>query len=432
MSLLTALYSGASGLDANTTELSVVGDNIANANTIGFKAGRASFADAVAQSLIGGSHYGQLGLGTRLQLVQKMMTQGSLLNTGVSNDLGIQGGGFFVVSGQANGQQGDFYTRAGQFSIDSDGFLVNLNNLKVQGYLADSAGVINTAAIADLPVGTISSPPRPSSSVTMRGNLQADAPIPASVAFDPLDAANTSNFSSSTTVFDSLGKPHQIDLHFRRNGAGTWEWHGLTNGSNLTGGVANTPTEVASGTLTYDTEGRLTAATSTSNFLPIDAVNPQALAFDFGDPTGAAGTGLAGITQFAGASSTDFLSQDGFDAGTLVRVATDTDGVLTGVFSNGQIRTLGQIALATFEAADQLERIGGNLLTPTRASGPATVGVPASSDRGTVVSGTLEQSNVDLAGEFIRMIAAQRGFQANSKTLTTADQLLAELMTIKR
>ena len=180
--------------------------------------------------------------------------------------------------------------------------------------------------------------------------------------------------------------------------------------------------------------GKLTAMTQASNFNPLGAVNPQPLAFDFGDPTGGtpAGTGLAGITQFAASSATAFTGQDGYAAGSLGSIQVDTAGRITGVFSNGQTRVLAQVAVAGFTADDQLLRVGGNLFEATPASGQPAIGVAGTGGRGSMVSGALEQSNVDLAGQFIRMIAAQRAFEANSKTISTADQLLQELIALKR
>jgi flagellar hook protein FlgE len=432
MSLMTALYSGASGLEASSLELSVVGDNIANANTIGFKGSRAAFADAMAQNLIGDTPLGggQRGLGVKLQVVQKILTQGSLVNTGLATDLGIEGSGFFAVKGSSGGQNGTFYTRAGQFTLDEDGYLVSLAGLRVQGYGADPSGVIGNQ-IGDLQVGNASTSPLASSSITLKANLQSDAIVP-TLAWDPADPVNTSNFASTATLYDSLGKSHTVDIYFRKTADGAWDYHALTDGGNLTGGVAGTATEVASGDLTFGSSGELLTHNQTVNFNPNLAVNPQPLTFDFGDPTGTGGTGLLGLTQFAAPSTTSFANQDGYDSGTLVRISIDTQGQAVGVFSNGQTRPLGQVAVANFEAPDQLARLGGNLFSQTRDSGKPTIGVPAEGGRGKIVAGALEQSNVDMASEFIRMIASQRAFQANSKTLTTADQLLAELMTIKR
>jgi flagellar hook protein FlgE len=189
---------------------------------------------------------------------------------------------------------------------------------------------------------------------------------------------------------------------------------------------------IAGGTATFDVQGRLTAVTNgAATFNPLGATNPQPLAFNFGTPF-PTGTGVDGLTQFASPSSTSFLNQDGAAAGQLARVSIDAKGQIVGGFTNGETRALGQVALATFAAPDQLMRLGGNLFAEMPASGIPNVGIPSTANRGSLVSGALEQSNVDLAGEFIRMIAAQRDFQANSKTITTADALLAELMTIKR
>ncbi|HZN93043.1 MAG TPA: flagellar hook protein FlgE, partial [Myxococcales bacterium] len=322
-----------------------------------------------------------------------------------------------------------YYTRAGQFTLDANGYLVNLEGLRVQGYTADSTGAVN-GALGDLAVGQATSVPSATAEVAVKANLQSDAVIPA--AWDPLDPTGTSNFSSGVTVYDSLGTPHQVDVYYRRTGAGTWEWHALTDGGGLTGGTAGTATQIASGTLSFDTTGALTSVTQSSSFNPRNAVNPQPLVFDFGDPASAGGTGLEGITQFASASSVTFISQDGHPAGDLAGISIDATGHVQGSFTNGTSRVLGQVALATFPAPDQLERLGGTLLGATLAAGQPGVGAPAQGGRGGLVAGALEQSNVDLAEELVRMIAAQRGFQANSKTISTADQLLQELMTLKR
>jgi flagellar hook protein FlgE len=433
MSLMTALYAGASGLEASSLELSVVGDNIANGNTIGFKGSRAAFADAMAQNLVGGATGGggQRGLGAKLQIVQKILTQGSLVNTGLATDLGIEGNGFFSVRGSHNGSEGTFYTRAGQFTVNEDGYLVNLQNLRVQGYMADSIGNISGANVSDLQVGNAGTSPHATTSITLKANLDANAIPPNNPMFDPADPGDTSNFVTGVTIYDSLGKAHQAEVYFRKTSAGAWEWHALTDGANLTGGTTGTATEIASGSMTFGTEGQLLQETQTSGFNPLGA-EAQPLAFNFGDPTNLNGTGLAGITQFAAASSTNFTNQDGYDSGTLTRIAINTQGQVMGIFTNGQTRALGQVALTNFQSPDQLARLGGNTYAQTRESGAPTTGEPATGARGQIIAGALEQSNVDMASEFIRMISSQRSFQANSKTLTTADTLLAELMTIKR
>jgi len=428
MSLLTALTTGTAGLQANSTELSVVGDNIANANTIGFKSGRAAFEDQLMQQLIGVSGGGQVGLGTRLQAIQRIITQGALTTTGLATDLALDGSGYFVVKGNHGGVNSQFYTRAGQFTVDQSGFLTNLEGLRVQGYPNSTTGQA-IGGLGDLQVGTATAPALPTGKITLRANLNADAAVQ---VFDPTNPTTTSNFSSTTSIYDSLGKQHTVDVYWNKSAAGTWEFHAMTDGGSLNGGTAGTPTEIATGSLDFDTNGKLISVNQSSNFDPLGATTPQALTFNFGDPTGLGGTGLAGVTQFASPSATTFTGQDGAPFGALTGVQINGKGEVMGAFTNGTTRVLGQVAVAEFQAADRLQRSGGNLLTETIESGQPTIGAPAEGGRASIVAGALEQSNVDLAGEFVRMIAAQRGFQANSKTITTADQLLQELMQLKR
>jgi flagellar hook protein FlgE len=427
MGLLTSMTSAVSGINTSSTELSVISDNIANANTTGFKAERAAFEDALYQSLVGGG--GQVGLGARLSAVQKMLTQGSLIMTGVTTDLALQGRGYLVVKGQHGGESGQFYTRAGETRFDRDGYLVNLEGLRLQGYAADPTGVLSTIT-GDLQIANAQALPYPTANLTFKGNLNASAPI--LPAWDPLSPSATSNFSTSLTTYDSLGSPHPLQLYFRRTGAGTWDWHAMTDGAGVTGGTAGTPADVANGTLTFNNTGALTAVTQASSFNPLGAVNPQPLLFNLGDPTGAGGSGVAGMTQFASNSAATFVSQDGYPPGDFSAIQMEGDGIISGIFSNGQHRVLGQIVVADFAAADQLQRIGGNLLSATRAAGEPVIGAPGGGGRAAIVAGALEQSNVDIAEEFVRMIAAQRSFEANAKSITTADQLLSELIAIKR
>lgn len=432
MSLLTALSSGTTGLESASVELAVVGDNIANANTIGFKGGRAAFEDALSQTIIGGG--GGIGLGARLASVQKILSQGALATTGIATDLALQGNGYFAVRGNHNGQQGTFFTRAGQFTIDPDGYLVSLEGLRVQGFPADPAGIVSGVP-GDLLVGNASALPRPTSSISVKANLQADAAnAPAWLATNP---AGTSTFSTSVSVYDSLGTAHAVQIFFRKNGPGDWEWHAMTDGAGLAPpAVAGQLTDIASGSLTFDSQGRLETVTQSSSFNPLGATNPQPLTFNFGDPTGVGGalggTGLSGVSQFAAPSTTTFIGQDGFGSGQLASIRIDSQGVVAGVFSNGQQRVLGQVGIAAFAAPDKLERSGGNLYQQTPGSGQPALGTAGAGGRGSIASGALEQSNVDLAEQFVRLIAAQRAFQANSKTITTADQLLAELIAMKR
>ncbi len=429
MSLLSALNTGAGGLDANSLELSVIGDNIANASTIGFKSSRAVFQDQLARTILGQGP-AQVGLGTRVQAVQRIITQGSLLTTARATDVAIDGNGLFMVQGAFNGRTARYYTRNGQFTLDKDGFLTNLYGLKVQGFAADATGKVGTA-LGDLQIGTSSSAPLATSTVTMRANLQADAPIVG--AFNVATPTTTSNYATSVAVYDSLGRAHQVDTYFRRTGNGAWEYHSLTDGGGLNGGVAGTPTEIASGNITFGTNGQLTGVIpGPGTFSPLGATAPQPLTLNFGTSTAAGGTGLDGLTQFANPSVSSFMGQDGYPSGDLASVSVNTQGQMIGAFTNGHERVIGQIGIAKFTAEEKMERVGGNLYVGTIDAGTPTIGTPGTGGYGSVVAGALEQSNVDMSSEFVRMIAAQRGFQANAKTLSTADNLLAELMNLKR
>ena len=450
MSLVGALYVGASGLEASSNELSVVGDNIANSATVGFKAGRTVFADAMAQQLVGTT--GQLGLGVTTLTVQKLFSQGGFTTTGLSTDVAIQGNGLLVLKGDHGGENGTFYTRNGQLTIDKDGYLTNLEGLRVQGLQADASGTVTSGLLGDLEVGNASAPAKATDNITIRGNLDQTADIKTWNAANP---KTTSNFTTSMTVYDSLGKPIQLDIYFSKKDptdptfvagdSGDWTYHVMTDGVNLgleaDGTTTATPgkvTEVATGTLRFDTAGRLVDNTTDSQgFYPKDSNGPQTLNFNFGSGTtpssgATGGSGLDGLTQYAATSAVSFVTQAGSSSGSLSSISVGQDGTITGGFTNGQTRTLGQVILANFRAPDQLARVGSTLYTEAPTSGPPTLGTPATADRGSLTAGTLEQSNVDISSEFVRMIAAQRNFEANSKTLTTADQLLSELMQIKR
>lgn len=438
MSLFTALTTGTAGLQSSSAELSVVGDNIANANTIGFKAGRAAFQDALLQQLIGAPGGGQLGLGSRLQAIQRIITQGALTNTGLATDLALEGPGYFLLEGNHSGINARFYTRAGQFTVDKDGYMVNLEGLRVQGYGADPTGAIQ-GTLGALQVGTATSSAKATTSVTIKGNLNAKAANSPGANFDVNNPNGTSSGKSSVTVYDSLGNPHSVTVYYRKN-ANNWSWHAVTDGAGLTGTPAGNPL-IAEGTLTFDTSGNLQGSTTTGSatFNPKGAVNPQPIVFNFGDPTGSGGTGMGGMTQLGGGATTQaldvvttFTSQDGNAYGSLSSVQINNKGQILGTFTNGTTRALGQVAVADFEASDRLEKIGGNLLLESTDSGQPTIGAPGEGGRASVAAGALEQSNVDLANEFVRMIAAQRGFQANSKTISTADQMLSDLMQLHR
>ena len=241
MSITDSLYIGISGLTAHGDAISVVGDNIANASTIGFKRERATFSD-----MLGGALGGQrLGGGVTLSGTQTMFDQGAIQQTGNPLDLAIQGGGMFMVKGNADGQQGTYYTRAGQFHLDNQGYVVNPAGLRLQGYTIDAAGARATSP-SDLQIGGRQSPPVATATAKLTLNLDASSVPPP--AWNPANPTGTSNYATSMTVYDSLGTAHHAQVYFRSQGGGAWEWHAMVDGGELTGGTAGTPTEIANGT----------------------------------------------------------------------------------------------------------------------------------------------------------------------------------------
>lgn len=437
--VLRAMYSGVSGLRAEGEALGVVGDNIANVNTVGFKSQRAVFQDVLGRSILAGTASALPGGGVRVGSIQQMFTQGSITNTGVSTDIALNGDGFFVVNGTVDGISGNFYTRAGQMTIDRDGYLVNPSGLQVQGYAANADGTLQ-AAVSSLQVPTSSLAPKTTENVSMTMNLDASldpgrAPIldPVTNPWDAQNPSATSNFSSSITVYDSLGNQHTLDVYFRKTAANTWDYFALTSGADLNPPVAGNA-QVGSGSLAFTTDGALNSVT-TGTAISVSfagATAAQAISLDFGTSIAAGGTGLDGTTQFSSASAVSAQAQDGYASGEFSGVAIDGTGLVQGLYTNGQKIAIGQLAVAKFRSNDGLGRAGQNLWIETRDSGTAALGGASSGGRGAVSAGALESSNVDLAEEFVGLIQHQRSFSANSKTITTADEMLQELINIKR
>lgn len=429
MSITKAMYSGVSGLVAESDTLSIVGENVANTNTIGYKKTRAVF-----ESVLGGAvgSTDNSGGGVRLGRTQQIFGQGALLNTGNSTDVAIQGDGFFVVEGVVNGVKGSYYTRAGQLTINNEGKLVNPGGLALQGYPGLSDGTFDSK-VGTLQLSTAQLPPRTTTKITVTANLDANATTPIG-AWDPQNPGPTSNLSTSTTIYDSLGKAHAVDVYFRKVSDGNWDVHALAKGDDIAGGTAGQNTEIGTGALKFDSSGALSDVTWSLNPSAsfTGAKANQALKLNFGTPTAAGGTGLDGTTNFGSPSAVSAQSQDGYASGDLAGVKIDADGIVNGVYSNGQTVAAGKIAVAKFRSNDGLAKTGQNVWTATRESGEAAIAAAGEGGRGACVSGALEQSNVDISEQFVDLIAHQRAFQANSKTITTADQMLQELMTIKQ
>ncbi len=551
----SALYTGISGLNANMDKLSVIGNNIANVNTIGFKGSRVTFGDVLSQTLSGGSGTSQIGLGVEMTSIQKMFSQGAFETTSSTLDMAVSGNGFFIVKDSV--LNSNYYTRAGQFETDKDGYIINPEGLRLQGYMANSSGVLQNT-VQDLQLSTSTIAPNATANATLTANLDSNSSITGYVftsgsnegirfsvdggttwltaslitdgglssgnaydggsvaaaikaaleaangtadtytvdydgqtgkytvtnntgntgtlvldwssgsstsagllgfnavssgplaagasttsnnaggAFSLSNAGDTSNFSTPVTVYDSLGNAHVVTMYFRKDSLGTtgnnWEWYAVVNGTDTTSGS----TEIqAQGTLSFTTAGALNSESAVTypsggfNFTG-GAGQSQLISFDFGTSIAQGGTGTDGTTQYGTTSGVSMLTQDGYSSGTLQRISIDADGVISGIFSNGRDLTIGQVLLANFASPVGLTSAGNNLYQETYDSGQPLVGAAGSSGRGTIQSSTLELSNVDIAQEFVNMITAQRGFQANSKIITTTDEILAELVNLKR
>lgn len=429
MSITSSMYTGAAGLRAHSDAMDVVSDNIANVNTIGFKKSRADFADVLGGVIAGK----RAGAGSMVAGVSQNFTQGALLGTGQVTDLAIRGDGFFVVSGMVDGVRGTFYTRDGQFNLDQDGYLENAAGLRLQGYPIDANGQVTTT-VGDIQIDMNALPPQATTQVELVGNLDAEQPIDAT-PFDITDPAGTSDFSTTMTVYDSLGTPRELQFYFKKlqdTPTPQWEYHVVAAGTDVDPPPPGDYALLGTGTLDFNTDGSLANNSLSSVTVSWEGAASATIAIDLGSPTSGGGTGVDGITTYASPSGTTFLSQDGYGSGDLAGITINDEGLIEGQFTNGQTRALAQIATAKFANNQGLERRGDGLFAQTRASGEPAVGTAGSGGRGALVSGSLENSNVDMAEEFVHMIAIQRGFQSNSRTISTADEMLADVVQLKR
>ena len=443
MSILKTMYSAASGLLAHAQAISVASDNIANVNTVGFKSQRARFEDVLGSTVAGAVDNQTSGQGVRLGGVHTIWTQGSMIGSRNNTDMAIQGDGFFVVQGAFDGvQNGKFYSRDGQFNIDNAGMLVNTQGLQVQGYIADQdENISSTLSSLEIPLTKIV-PPKQTDEIVIGANLSPQASSDFIGTFNKDDPENTSHFSTSVTVYDSLGVGHNVNVFFNQTATGSWEWNALANGAELAdpANVANTREAegnvvLANGTITFDsTTGLLdTESQTTQTFHFYNADPSMAINIDFGDSiTTDGGTGLGGVTQFDASSSVSDIRQNGYASGALAGVNVDLDGKIVGTFTNGERRVLAAVALARFVNNDGLIRRDGGHYAASPDSGQALVGRAGTGGRGSIVGNNLEQSTVELAEQFVSVISYQRGFQANSRSISTADDLLQEAVNLKR
>ena len=422
MSITSSFYTGLSGLDTHATAMQVIGDNISNVHTTGFKASSTLFEDVLGASLTGVRGSNQTGAGAQVAAVDANFTQGSLETTDVGTDVAINGQGFFAVSDPITDEK--FYTRAGHFVVNNQGYLVNSQGFQVQGYLYDSEGLTLIENLADIHIDQNSMiPPKVTGKIDMVLNLDASL---ATKTWDMTDPFSSSHFSTTGNIYDSLGQSHQIQVYFTKTADQTWDWNALIDGADVQGGTPGVLQQYGAGQLVFDTNGQLTTSMSppptfyTGAIVFANGLTPPATTIDF-----------TGTSQYGSASVIQVLNQDGYAAGTVSGVSIDEDGNMVANYTNGTRKKIARLALADFPSVNGLARKGASLYQATTNSGDALYNKPGLGGLGTLSSSMLEESNVDLAGEFIKMIVIQRGYQANTKVITTTDEMLAQLINIK-
>ena len=463
--MMRSLYSGVSGLQNHQTRMDVIGNNISNVNTTGFKRGRVNFQDMISQQVggaakpteeLGGVNPKDVGLGMTIATIEQVFSQGNLQTTGVSTDVAIQGNGFFILK---DGEE-SFYTRNGQFGLDRDGTLVNpANGQRVQGWMArelNGEEIVQTAATPTdlvIPVGS-KDPAKETSNVLFACNLNKNTP-------EILEGASESDIEKGTwrteeKIYDSFGNAHLLSVSFTKVPGVANSWQATVNvdannadftqtrvGLGTTDGVQNTFI------VNFDNYGQLASVEDSSGnisnqegeiILQTSFTVPDANADENGNPyrqtfninLGTIGSMKNTITQSASQSSTKAYSQDGYTLGYLDNFKIDSTGTITGVYSTGTNRVIGQLALATFANDRGLEKAGNNTYVETNNSGQANIGESGVAGKGSLLAGALEMSNVDLSEQMTDMIVTQRGFQSNAKTIQTADTLLDTVLSLKR
>ena len=412
-----------SGLNASSNALNVVGNNIANANTIGFRSGQATFMDVFANHsgarLNGAGNSIQIGDGVQIGAVHTNLAEGNLVESTSPLHAAIQGNGFFIVK---NGDGSSAYTRAGDFTVDNKGFLISSTGGQVQGFAAVDGKIPAGATISSLqlPLGKTLAP-----KVTTEGSLRMNLNS---------GAATASDFHATMQVYDSLGGQHNLDMTFTKQADGSFKMSAKLDGHDAQadvdgGGAAATPVD-----FTFDSNGNLTAPATSLAIVPdqtqLGTATLPSININLFEKNADGTQGDANFTSFAKASAVSTTKQDGYAAGDLNGAAVDQDGNIYGIFSNGQSRIVGQYALASFNSAEGLGRSGGNMMSETTASGQATIGAANTGGRGSIAGGYLEQSNVNITNEFVDLIEAQRGFQANSRVITSLNQTFQDLLQI--
>ena len=408
---------GLSGLNSSSQALDVIGNNIANAGTVGFKSANPHFADVYAASLSGGGA-SQVGIGASVSAIQQQFTQGNITTTNNPLDISINGGGFFRISTN----NAITFSRNGQFHLNNAGYIVNDKEQRLTGYPVDTSGNVVASTPVELQLSSAAIPPRATND-TLSGNMTAvinldsrEADLATSTTFDHTNPL-TYNFSTGMSVYDTLGVAHTLTTYFVKTGtAGTWENYVTLDGA--------TPTALAN--VTFSTSGALSSTAAvvipaTTFTLTTGATTPWS-----------PGTiNFSGSTQYGTDSGVTELTQGGYTAGSLAGISVGSDGVIQGRYTNGQTRNLGQVVLANFTAPTGLVNLGNNQWAESSVSGPPLVGAPGSSSLGVLNSSTIEESNVDLTAQLVNMITQQRNYQASAQTIKTQDQVLQTLVNLR-
>ena len=407
-SLLSSLYTGVSGLSANSEAMGIIGDNISNVNTVGFKSSKAVFSDLFSTVLANGSTTRQLGRGSQLSGTLKEFSQGAFEASSNSLDMALDGSGFFVV----NNGTGNQYTRAGQFRLNDNGLVQTVTGQTLQGQRVTNGTVSSTVESIDL--AGVQSSPEATTSFTLGANLDASS-------------SSAATFNSPVSIYNSVGTQVIASIQFTKvDGANSWTYNISTSEGTLTSG--------ASGTVSFDNSGNLTSpATDPSIVIDYSASASPALTQTLSwDLINSSGTTNGKLTGFAAASNNNSLVQDGFSTGTLVGLTTDSTGIISGLFNNGQTDRLFQVTLGDFLAPTGLQRAGANLFSETADSGQVVLGTAGTGGFGGITGQSLELSNVDLAEQFVTMIQTQQAFQASARIITTADDLMTEAVNLVR
>ncbi len=414
--MLTSFSTALSGLNNNSLAINVIGNNLANVNTTSFKSGRTTFAELLGGTISTSTNGNpiQQGNGSYVPGILQVNTQGTMNYTGRATDVAISGNGFFVV--ETDG--GQAFCRAGNFGVDSDGNLVNIDGYKVLGYGSSNGQIVKTGPLSYISVAKgLSLAPKATTTLGMTVNLDSRASI-------------GETFSTSAQVVDSLGSSHTVSITYTKRSNTGWAWSATIPAVD-TGGAANAaPVSVGSGSLTFDNSGNLTAPATNPTLAVSGLANGAAnlaITFEMLNTNG-----QSRITGFGSESAVSTTNQNGYTSSVLKDITIGNDGVVSGVFDNGQVQPLAQLALASFPNIDGLLKIKGATFLTSLISGEPSIGAPGTGGRGAVQGGTLESSNVDIAREFTELIIAQRGYQANSRIITTTDELYQESINLIR